>query len=47
MLLFYGEDMPLAEVAAMTGRPVNTIKSDLLRARRRLRDLLEGGGALG
>lgn len=47
VLLFYGEDLPLAEVAALTGRPVNTVKSDLSRARKRLRDLLEGGSALG
>ncbi len=47
VLLFYGEDMPLAEVAALTGRPVNTVKSDLLRARKRLRELLGGSGPLG
>jgi RNA polymerase sigma-70 factor (ECF subfamily) len=46
VLLFYGEDLPLAEVAELTGRPVNTVKSDLLRARKRLREILEGGSAL-
>ncbi len=35
--LFYVEDVPLQEIASLTGRPVNTIKSDLMRARARLR----------
>jgi RNA polymerase sigma-70 factor (ECF subfamily) len=43
VLLFYGDDLPITEVAALTGRPVNTIKSDLLRARARLREMLEDG----
>jgi len=43
VLLFYGEDLPITEVAALTGRPVNTIKSDLLRARQRLKEMLEPG----
>ena len=43
VLLFYGEDLSVAEIAALTGRPVNTIKSDLLRARGRLREMLEAG----
>lgn len=41
VLLFYVEDRPLGEVAAMTGRPLSTVKSDLLRARKRLRRELE------
>jgi RNA polymerase sigma factor (sigma-70 family) len=41
VLLFYVEDRPLAEVATMTGRPPSTVKSDLLRARKRLRRALE------
>ncbi len=41
VLLFYGEDMTLAEMAATTGRPENTLKSDLLRARKRLKRMLE------
>lgn len=40
VLLFYGEDRSVAEIASLTGRPANTVKSDLLRARRRLRDAL-------
>jgi len=37
----------ITEVAALTGRPVNTIKSDLLRARGRLREMLEDGPGRG
>ena len=40
VLLFYGEDLTLAEMASVTGRPENTLKSDLLRARKKLRQLL-------
>ena len=43
VLLFYGEDCPVAEVARVTGRPINTIKSDLWRARQHLRKRLECG----
>lgn len=39
--LFYVQDLPLAEIASLTGRPVNTLKSDLMRARTRLREVLE------
>ena len=41
VMLYYLEDQPLAEIARMTGRTVNTVKSDLLRARKRLRKTLE------
>jgi RNA polymerase sigma-70 factor (ECF subfamily) len=41
ILLFYVEDRSLDEVSAMTGRPINTVKSDLLRARKELRAFLE------
>jgi RNA polymerase sigma-70 factor (ECF subfamily) len=41
VLLYYVEDRPVAEIAKMTGRTPNTIKSDLLRARKRLRKELE------
>jgi RNA polymerase sigma-70 factor (ECF subfamily) len=41
VMLYYVEDQPLAEVARLTGRTVNTVKSDLLRARKRLRQTLE------
>ena len=41
VLLYYVEDSPVAEIARATGRTANTIKSDLLRARKRLRAILE------
>jgi len=47
VLLFYGEDRSVAEVANLTGRPANTVKSDLLRARRRLRAALGTEGPAG
>jgi len=47
VLLFYGEDRSVAEVASLTGRPANTVKSDLLRARRRLRAALGTEGPSG
>jgi RNA polymerase sigma-70 factor (ECF subfamily) len=40
VFLYYGEDRPVEEVSALTGRPANTVKSDLRRARARLRALL-------
>lgn len=43
VLLYYVEDRPLNEIAEVTGRTPNTIKSDLLRARKRLRQVLEPG----
>jgi RNA polymerase sigma-70 factor (ECF subfamily) len=36
VLLYYIEDRPVAEIAALTGRTENTIKSDLSRARKHL-----------
>jgi RNA polymerase sigma-70 factor (ECF subfamily) len=42
VLLFYVEDRSLKEVAALTGRPINTVKSDLKRSREHLRASLEG-----
>jgi RNA polymerase sigma-70 factor (ECF subfamily) len=42
VLLFYMEGFSVDEIACITGRPSNTIKSDLLRARSRLREHLEG-----
>jgi len=42
VLLFYMEGFSVDEIAGITGRPSNTIKSDLLRARARLREHLEG-----
>ena len=43
--LYYVQDLPLAEIASLTGRPVNTLKSDLLRARTRLREVLDDAGS--
>lgn len=42
VLLYYVEDLPIEEVVRMTGRPANTIKSDLHRARAALRQALAG-----
>ncbi len=39
--LYYVEDQGVEEVARLTGRPANTIKSDLRRARAALRSALE------
>ena len=41
MVLHYVEGYPVAEVAALLHRPVNTVKSQLLRGRALLRALLE------
>ncbi len=42
VLLFYMEGFSVEDVARITGRPSNTIKSDLMRARAKLRERLEG-----
>jgi RNA polymerase sigma-70 factor, ECF subfamily len=42
VLLFYMEGFSVEDVARVTGRPANTVKSDLARARIRLREHLEG-----
>jgi len=42
VLLFYMEGFSVDDVARITGRPSNTIKSDLMRARATLRERLEG-----
>ena len=42
LLLVTVEDFTYAQVASMTGVPVGTVMSRLSRARRRLRDLMEG-----
>jgi RNA polymerase sigma-70 factor (ECF subfamily) len=39
--MFYAEDLSVAEVARLTGRPINTIKSDLWRGRQHLRRILD------
>ena len=44
VVLYYVEDRPVAEIARVTGRAENTIKSDLRRARTRLRETLEVSG---
>ena len=41
VVLYYVEDLGIDEVARLTGRPANTIKSDLHRARATLRAALE------
>jgi RNA polymerase sigma-70 factor (ECF subfamily) len=41
VLLYYVEDQPIDEVARITNRTPNTVKSDLRRARLALRALLE------
>ena len=39
--LYHLEEMPIADIAAVTGLAEGTIKSHLFRARKRLRTLLE------
>jgi len=41
IVLYYVEDLGIDDVARITGRPANTIKSDLHRARAALRAVLE------
>ena len=41
VLLYYGEDQPIDEVARITRRTANTVKSDLRRARLALKALLD------
>ncbi len=41
VMLYYVEDLAVEEVARVTGRPTNTIKSDLHRARAALRAAME------
>lgn len=41
VLLFYYRDMPLKEISKVLGMPENTVKSHLMRARTRLRALLD------
>jgi RNA polymerase sigma-70 factor (ECF subfamily) len=45
VFLHYVEDRSVNDIAAATGRPVNTVKSDLMRARARLRETLGAGAA--
>lgn len=40
--LFYREDFTVAEIAAALGVPSGTVKTRLMRARRKLREVLEG-----
>ena len=42
VVLFYMEGFSVNDVARITGRPSNTVKSDLMRARATLRERLEG-----
>jgi RNA polymerase sigma-70 factor (ECF subfamily) len=45
VVLYYVEDRSVADIAGILGRRANTVKSDLLRARTRLRETLEGEAA--
>src|SRR5512140_88664 len=47
VLLYYVEDLRIDDVARLTGRPANTVKSDLYRARVSLRQALEDTGSPG
>lgn len=47
VLLYYVEDMAIEDVVRLTGRPANTIKSDLHRAREALRQALGNRQVLG
>jgi len=42
LLLFHRDEKTLEEIGAMLDLPVNTVKSHLFRARRRLKDMLLG-----
>lgn len=44
IVLYYWRDLSVEEVAEVTGRPVNTVKVYLHRARGELRGVLEAGG---
>ncbi len=44
VILYYQEDRPVEEVAAMMGLPVNTVKTHLHRARASLAAALGAGG---
>ena len=44
LILHFLEDMPLADVAAVIGRPVGTVKSRVFYARQALREVLLRGG---
>ena len=43
--LFYGEDFTVSEIAAALSVPAGTVKTRLMRARRKLREVLEGGAS--
>ena len=46
-VLFHQEQLEYEGIAELTGRPLNTIKSDLHRARRRIGDALRAAGLAG
>jgi len=46
MLLVFYQGLSYAEVADVTGYPVNTVKTRMYHARRKLRDFLDAAGAL-
>ena len=41
--LFYYEDMSTAQISRLTGRKESTVRVYLTRARRQLKEILEGG----
>ncbi len=45
VILYYQDERPVDEVAAMMGLPVNTVKTHLHRAKRLLRTRLDGADA--
>lgn len=45
LTLYHFDDMPIPDIAQLTGLPAGTIKSHLFRARLRLRERLETGEA--
>jgi RNA polymerase sigma-70 factor (ECF subfamily) len=44
--LFYREEIPYAEIAQLTGTPLNTVKSDILRGKDALRARLRGSSLI-
>lgn len=47
IILFYFRDLPIASIAKTMGKPENTIKTYLRRAKLELKGLLEGGSTYG
>ena len=45
--LFYGQELSVTEIAAALSVPAGTVKTRLMHARRKLRNVLEDGGSDG